>query len=228
MLLSLSLSARTSTLFHSQIFKGKRQQKKFAMSLRRRGWLVDGCPSRGWQRPLASGLRPASLRSAPARAPPRLPRRQPSTSQEVTMDASAINDAEARELLGPGRFTRVFVENEAGQLEARLSQFGNWELRIRSAGDARLASCLSGRSGQRCPLARSRPDRHRGSARARAAPHRPRRPRPSPSQASPSTARPRASRFSPASPLSPTACSPSPSSRRGRMGRRRSDPPRHS
>lgn len=51
------------------------------------------------------------------------------------MDASAINDAEARELLGPGRFTRVFVENEAGQLEARLSQFGNWELRIRSAGD---------------------------------------------------------------------------------------------
>lgn len=57
------------------------------------------------------------------------------------MDASAMGPAQARELLGPGRFTRVFVENETGQLEARLSQFGNWELRIRPAGevDWRLA-----------------------------------------------------------------------------------------
>ncbi|HWB69769.1 MAG TPA: winged helix-turn-helix domain-containing protein [Solirubrobacterales bacterium] len=57
------------------------------------------------------------------------------------MDASAIGPAQARDLLGPGRFTRVFVENETGQLEARLSQFGNWELHIRPAGatDWRLA-----------------------------------------------------------------------------------------
>lgn len=57
------------------------------------------------------------------------------------MDASALDASEARQLVGPGRFTRVFVENDAGQLEARLTQFGNWELRLRPAGavDWRLA-----------------------------------------------------------------------------------------
>jgi DNA-binding winged helix-turn-helix (wHTH) protein len=31
----------------------------------------------------------------------------------------------------PGRFTRVSVETRAGQIEARLSEYGNWDLRVR-------------------------------------------------------------------------------------------------
>lgn len=31
----------------------------------------------------------------------------------------------------PGRFTRVFIETEAGELEARMSTRGFWELRVR-------------------------------------------------------------------------------------------------
>jgi hypothetical protein len=31
----------------------------------------------------------------------------------------------------PGRFTRVSVQTPAGEIEARLSKYGNWELRVR-------------------------------------------------------------------------------------------------
>jgi hypothetical protein len=32
---------------------------------------------------------------------------------------------------GPGRFTRVSVQTIAGEIEAKLSKAGNWELRVR-------------------------------------------------------------------------------------------------
>lgn len=35
----------------------------------------------------------------------------------------------------PGRFTRVYIETEAGELEARMSTRGNWELRLRPSED---------------------------------------------------------------------------------------------
>lgn len=46
------------------------------------------------------------------------------------MDASANHDG----LLNPtclGRFTRAYVQTTAGEIEARLSDNGNWELRVR-------------------------------------------------------------------------------------------------
>lgn len=46
------------------------------------------------------------------------------------MDASFDHDSPLRELV-PGRFTRVSVQTPAGEIEARLSERGNWELRVR-------------------------------------------------------------------------------------------------
>jgi DNA-binding response OmpR family regulator len=46
------------------------------------------------------------------------------------MDASFDHDSPLRELV-PGRFTRVSVQTPAGEIEARLSEHGNWELRVR-------------------------------------------------------------------------------------------------
>jgi DNA-binding response OmpR family regulator len=46
------------------------------------------------------------------------------------MDASIDTDSPLK-LLCPGRFTRVFVQAQAGEIEARLSEEGNWELRVR-------------------------------------------------------------------------------------------------
>jgi DNA-binding response OmpR family regulator len=46
------------------------------------------------------------------------------------MDASFDHDSPLRELV-PGRFTRVSVQTPAGEIEARLSEQGNWELRVR-------------------------------------------------------------------------------------------------
>jgi DNA-binding response OmpR family regulator len=46
------------------------------------------------------------------------------------MDASIDHDSPLRELV-PGRFTRVSVQTPAGEIEARLSERGNWELRVR-------------------------------------------------------------------------------------------------
>ncbi len=34
-------------------------------------------------------------------------------------------------LIGPGRFTRVAIQTSAGEIEARLSEGGSWELRLR-------------------------------------------------------------------------------------------------
>lgn len=46
------------------------------------------------------------------------------------MDAS-IGNASPFKVAGPGRFTKASVQTTAGELEARLSEAGNWELRIR-------------------------------------------------------------------------------------------------
>lgn len=46
------------------------------------------------------------------------------------MDASIDRDSPLRKIV-PGRFTRVSVRTPAGEIEARLSEHGNWELRVR-------------------------------------------------------------------------------------------------
>jgi hypothetical protein len=46
------------------------------------------------------------------------------------MDASIDHNSPLKEA-GPGRFTRVWVQTPAGEIEARLSEKGNWELRVR-------------------------------------------------------------------------------------------------
>jgi DNA-binding response OmpR family regulator len=46
------------------------------------------------------------------------------------MDAS-IDRGAPLALHGPGRFTRVAIQTSAGEIEARLSEAGNWELRLR-------------------------------------------------------------------------------------------------
>ncbi len=51
------------------------------------------------------------------------------------MDASAINEEQAVQLFDPGRFTKVCLQTRAGEVEARLSEYGNWELRVRRHED---------------------------------------------------------------------------------------------
>jgi DNA-binding response OmpR family regulator len=46
------------------------------------------------------------------------------------MDASIDRGAPLASL-GPGRFTRVAIQTTAGEIEAKLSEAGNWELRLR-------------------------------------------------------------------------------------------------
>jgi DNA-binding response OmpR family regulator len=46
------------------------------------------------------------------------------------MDAS-IDRGAPLGLVGPGRFTKVAIQTAAGEIEARLSEAGNWELRLR-------------------------------------------------------------------------------------------------
>ena len=46
------------------------------------------------------------------------------------MDPAIEHTDELRQLC-PGRFTKVSLHNQAGEIEARLSEGGNWELRIR-------------------------------------------------------------------------------------------------
>ncbi|HVQ59480.1 MAG TPA: winged helix-turn-helix domain-containing protein [Solirubrobacterales bacterium] len=46
------------------------------------------------------------------------------------MDASVDRSSPLREVV-PGRFTRVSVRTPAGEIEAKLSEYGNWELRVR-------------------------------------------------------------------------------------------------
>lgn len=44
----------------------------------------------------------------------------------------------------PGRFTRVSLQTRAGEVEARLSEMGNWELRVRRERDASWRLACSG------------------------------------------------------------------------------------
>ncbi|HET7445362.1 MAG TPA: winged helix-turn-helix domain-containing protein [Solirubrobacterales bacterium] len=46
------------------------------------------------------------------------------------MDASVDRGAPLT-LIGPGRFTKVAINTAAGEIEARMSEAGNWELRLR-------------------------------------------------------------------------------------------------
>lgn len=46
------------------------------------------------------------------------------------MDASIDRGAPLASI-GPGRFTKVAIQTTAGEIEARLSEGGNWELRLR-------------------------------------------------------------------------------------------------
>jgi DNA-binding response OmpR family regulator len=56
--------------------------------------------------------------------------------------ASEYTDQARR--LAPGRFTKVSLHNEAGEIEARLSEGGNWELRIRRDEEASWRLACSG------------------------------------------------------------------------------------
>lgn len=51
------------------------------------------------------------------------------------MSASPDATGPAFEAISPGRFTRATIHSPAGELEARLSEAGNWQLRIRSEAD---------------------------------------------------------------------------------------------
>jgi len=59
------------------------------------------------------------------------------------MDASIDNDTTPR-LACPGRFTRVSVQTQAGEIEARLSEKGNWELLVRRDQDMTWRLACSG------------------------------------------------------------------------------------
>jgi DNA-binding response OmpR family regulator len=58
------------------------------------------------------------------------------------MDAS-VDRRTPLALGGPGRFTKVAILTAAGEIEARLSEAGNWELRLRKEGEEnwRIACC---------------------------------------------------------------------------------------
>jgi DNA-binding response OmpR family regulator len=59
------------------------------------------------------------------------------------MDPATEHTDELRQLC-PGRFTRVSLHNQAGEIEARLSEGGNWELRIRREENATWRMACSG------------------------------------------------------------------------------------
>jgi DNA-binding winged helix-turn-helix (wHTH) protein len=59
------------------------------------------------------------------------------------MDVSTDHDAAIR-LNNPGRFTHVFLESKAGEMEARLSEYGNWEVRVRRHADETWRLACSG------------------------------------------------------------------------------------
>lgn len=59
------------------------------------------------------------------------------------MDPATEHTDELRQLC-PGRFTRVSLHNQAGEIEARLSEGGNWELRIRREEDTTWRMACSG------------------------------------------------------------------------------------
>jgi DNA-binding winged helix-turn-helix (wHTH) protein len=59
------------------------------------------------------------------------------------MDPAIGHTDELRQLC-PGRFTKVSLHNEAGEIEARLSEGGNWELRIRRDEETTWRMACSG------------------------------------------------------------------------------------
>lgn len=59
------------------------------------------------------------------------------------MDAS-IDRGAPLALVGPGRFTKVAIATAAGEVEARLSEAGNWELRLRREQEDRWRVACDG------------------------------------------------------------------------------------
>jgi len=59
------------------------------------------------------------------------------------MDPVTEHTDELRQLC-PGRFTRVSLHTQAGEIEARLSEGGNWELRIRREEETTWRMACSG------------------------------------------------------------------------------------
>jgi hypothetical protein len=70
------------------------------------------------------------------------------------MDASIERDSPLREIV-PGRFTRVSVQTPAGEIEARLSERGNWELRVRR--DQEMTWRLACRGDLDCGIVTAQP-----------------------------------------------------------------------
>jgi DNA-binding response OmpR family regulator len=58
------------------------------------------------------------------------------------MDASIDSNTVVR--INPGCFSRAGVENEAGEIEVRLSRYGNWMVHIRRAGEVQWRIACSG------------------------------------------------------------------------------------
>jgi DNA-binding winged helix-turn-helix (wHTH) protein len=76
-----------------------------------------------------------SLRSGSAPPAPLLTGSATSTtSQGGSMDSAIEHDDGPRRLC-PGRFTKVSLQTKAGEIEARLSEAGNWDLRVRREQD---------------------------------------------------------------------------------------------
>lgn len=59
------------------------------------------------------------------------------------MDPATQHSEDLRQLC-PGRFTKVSLHTQAGEIEARLSEGGNWELRIRREEEATWRMACSG------------------------------------------------------------------------------------
>lgn len=60
------------------------------------------------------------------------------------MDPASTEHTDGPRRLSPGRFTKVSLHNQAGEIEARLSEGGNWELRIRREEEATWRMACSG------------------------------------------------------------------------------------
>lgn len=73
------------------------------------------------------------------------------------MDAS-IDRGSPLKPVSPGRFTRVSVQTPAGEIEARLSEHGNWELRVRRDQEASWRLACSGDLD--CGAVTAQPDAH--------------------------------------------------------------------
>lgn len=59
------------------------------------------------------------------------------------MDASVDHD-KLRAAGGPGRFSRVSVQSVTGEIEAKLSDLGTWELRVRRSHEGQWRIACSG------------------------------------------------------------------------------------